>query len=286
MKSTLKNQKICFVGAGSMAEAIARGLIDRKKAHADHVFMINLHNQNRLEELRKRYGVQTHSDSKIKSRFVQDADIIILAMKPKDVESALKQIKPLLSKDQLLISVIAGLTIKTIYKFLDTPIAVARTMPNTSSTIGFGATGISFSDEMLAEHKEQALEIFESVGIVRIVEEKQLDIVTGLSGSGPAYIYYMMEAMIQAGVEGGLSEETAKELTVQTVLGAANMVKMTNEEPGNLRRKVTSPGGTTQAALELMETGKFPETVRQAVLRASERAGELSALIINPKQSE
>ena len=281
MNAALKKQKICFVGAGSMAEAIIRGLIEQKKARADHIFVVNRHNQNRLEELRKKYGVQTNPDSKIKNKFIADADILVLAMKPKDVEAALQQLQPLLKKDQLLISVIAGLTMKTISSILNVEVPIARTMPNTSSTIGLGATGISFSNHINPEQQELALEIFQSIGIVSIVEEEKLDIVTGLSGSGPAYIYYMIESMINAGVEGGLTEDTAKELAVQTVLGAANMVKMTKEEPAILRQKVTSPGGTTQAAIEMLDQNHFSETVKKAVLRAAERAGEMGALIIS-----
>jgi pyrroline-5-carboxylate reductase len=285
MSSSLKNKKICFVGAGSMAEAIVRGLIDKKKAHADKIFIVNRHNQNRLQELRKRYGVQTHPDTKVKNKFIRDADIIVLAMKPRDVVEALQQLKPLIHENQLLVSVIAGLSISTMNDILCMHIPIVRTMPNTSSRIGFGATGMSFSNHVLPQHQSLALDIFQSIGMISIVEEQQLDIVTGLSGSGPAYIYYMIESMIQAGVEGGLNDEQAKELTLQTVLGAANMVKMTNEEPAILRKKVTSPGGTTQAAIELLEDNHFSDTVKKAVLRAAEKSAEMGAALI-PQKSE
>lgn len=284
MSSSLRKQKICFMGAGSMAEAIVRGLVEHKKARADYVFIVNRHNQNRLEELRKKYGIQTNPDSKIKNKFIQDADIIVLAMKPKDVEDALNQLQPLLKPNQLIISVIAGLTIKTISSILNTNHSIVRTMPNTSSTIGFGATGMSFSEQISPEQQELAIEIFQSIGTVSIVKEQHLDIVTGLSGSGPAYIYYMLESMINAGIEGGLTSDIAKELAVQTVLGAANMVKMTNEEPNILRKKVTSPGGTTQAAIEMLDTHHFSETVKKAVLRAAERANEMGGMIISKPQ--
>lgn len=268
-----------------MAEAIVRGLIDRKRAHADHIFIVNQHNQNRLTELRKRYGIQTNPDRKVKNKFIQEADIVILAVKPKDTLETLQQLKPLLHKNQLLVSVVAGLSISTMNDMLNIHLPIVRTMPNTSSSIGLGATGMSFSTRVLPLHQELAMDIFQSIGIISIVEEQHLDTVTGLSGSGPAYIYYMIESMIQAGVEGGLNAEQAKDLTIQTVLGAANMVKMTNEEPSALRQKVTSPGGTTQAAMVILEENHFSETVKKAVLRAAERAAEMGGVLI-PKKSE
>lgn len=267
-----------------MAEALVRGLIEKKKAHADHIFIVNQHNQNRLAELRKRYGVQTNPDIKVKNKFIQEADIVILAMKPKDVIEALQQVKPLLNKNQLLVSVIAGLSISTMNDMLSIHLPIIRTMPNTSSSIGLGATGMSFSTHVLPKHQELAMDIFQSIGIISIVEEQHLDTVTGLSGSGPAYIYYMIESMIQAGVEGGLNAEQAKDLTVQTVLGAANMVKMTNEEPAILRQKVTSPGGTTQAAMAILDENHFSDTVKKAVLRAAERAAEMGSSLIPMKR--
>ncbi|CAM3399082.1 pyrroline-5-carboxylate reductase [Marinicrinis lubricantis] len=284
-KPILANKKICFVGAGAMAEAILRGVIDKGIAHADHVFVVNRHNQNRLQELRRTYGVQIHSDKKVQERFIADADIVLLAMKPKDVEEALGQIKASVHKPQLIISVIAGLSIQSMLQYLESDLAIARTMPNTSSTIGLGATGISFSAQVTEDQRSMTMAIFEAIGIAEVVEEPLLEVVTGVSGSGPAYVYYFIEQLVEAAVEGGLSLETAKKLAVQTVLGAASMVQETGEEPAVLRKKVTSPNGTTQAALEKMDELGFPNAVKQAVHRSSERARELGALMeIRPKE--
>lgn len=258
-----------------MAEAIIRGLINTKKASPKHIFAFNRSNQNRLSELHRNYGIQAVLDSGDKERILQDADIVVLAMKPKDAAMAMKDIAPLLVKQPLLISVIAGLTIHKLERMAGPSIPIVRTMPNTSSTIGLGATGISFSDTVSPEQQLLAEDIFNSIGIVRIVKEEHLDIVTGLSGSGPAYVYLMIEKMIEAGVEGGLAEDAAAELAVQTVLGAAQMLNHTKESPASLRIKVTSPGGTTQAALEVLDKEGFSTSLKKAILRAAERAREL-----------
>jgi pyrroline-5-carboxylate reductase len=233
-----------------------------------------------LQELGTAYGVDTcvaGSDS-FKMR-LSASDVIFLAMKPKDAGEALKTLAPHLHSQQLIVSVIAGLSIATISALIGDQIPVVRTMPNTSSTISLGATGISFSNSVSESQKQLALQMFNATGISVVVDEPLLDVVTGVSGSGPAYLYYMMEAMIRAGEQLGLSPEVARQLTVQTVIGAGEMVRQTGELPEALRHKVTSPNGTTQAALETMAAHNFQPTVEAAVKRASERAGELGQMI-------
>ncbi|GAA4857536.1 pyrroline-5-carboxylate reductase ProI [Paenibacillus vulneris] len=277
---SLSNAKITFVGAGSMAEAIVRGLTSQKDADASRITMINRQDTERLQKLHESYGVSYVTELTDKDRVTSEADVVVVAFKPKDAIEGLKALAPLLNRSQLLVSVIAGLSIATIEAILGSAgQPIARTMPNTSSSIGLGATGISFSSQVTKEQQQLAIDMFASTGIVSVVEESKLDIVTGVSGSGPAYIYYMMEAMIEGGIRGGLSPEAARELTVQTVLGAANMVKLTGEEPADLRRKVTSPNGTTQAAIEMLDQYDFSSGVAKAVLRAAERAGELGEAI-------
>lgn len=270
---------ITFYGAGSMAEAIVRGLIDKSVAKPEQISMINRSSQERLDFLSSTYGVSVAGDAQSKKDLLQGASILVLAMKPKDAGEALKALGPLLSEDQLIISVIAGLSINTIQALLGRKQPVARTMPNTSSSIGLGATGIAFSSEVSAERSQQVLSIFEAVGLVSVIPEEQMDILTGISGSGPAYIYYMMEAMIAGGTEGGLSPEQARELTVQTVLGAASMMIQTGEDPALLRKAITSPNGSTQAALEVFEGAGFTETVKAAVRRCAERSREMGAAV-------
>ncbi|MDF2715746.1 MAG: pyrroline-5-carboxylate reductase [Paenibacillus sp.] len=277
--TAMLQEKIAFIGAGSIAESIFRGLIEKGIAVPENIYAANRQNDERLQYLRDTYGIQASRHPQELERRVREADIVVLNMKPKDAASGIAEIRHLFRQDQLIVSVIAGISIETLQRFLGGTFPIARTMPNTSSTIGLGATGISFSETVSPQQRRTALTLFEAVGVVAVVEEHKLDIVTGVSGSGPAYIYYIMEAMIAAGVEGGLSEESARELTIQTVLGAAQMVKTTNEAPSELRRKVTSPNGTTQAAIELLEENRVAESVGRAVFRAAERAREMGKQI-------
>ncbi|MUG44627.1 pyrroline-5-carboxylate reductase [Paenibacillus woosongensis] len=279
INNTNNAPSICFYGAGSMAEAIVRGLIHRKVALPESITMLNRSNQERLAHLESAYGIKTGRSDAEKESSLLSASVIVLAMKPKDAGEALKALGPKLSQEQLIVSVIAGLSIFTIQALLGYKAPIARTMPNTSSSIGFGATGISFSAEVNETQTAQVLKMFEAVGTVQVIPEEQMEILTGVSGSGPAYIYYMMEAMIEAGIEGGLSVEQARELTVQTVLGAAAMMKETGEEPAKLRKDITSPNGSTQAALETLAAGSFNATVKAAVHRAAERSKEMGEAV-------
>jgi pyrroline-5-carboxylate reductase len=273
--ASLGGAAICFYGAGSMAEAILRGLAEAQLAKPGNITVLNRSNAERLAELRERYGVIPADTDAKKATALSSADVVILGMKPKDAANAIRTLQHILRPDQLIISVIAGLSISTIQQLLGRDQPVVRTMPNTSSTIGLGATGISFSSSVSAERRELALAMFSAVGMTAVVEEPLIEAVNGVSGSGPAYVYYLMEAMIEAGVQLGLSPEAAKALTVQTVRGAAEMVYSTEENPGELRRKVTSPNGTTQAAIETLARFDFQEGMKQAIVRCAERAREM-----------
>ncbi|WP_068775452.1 pyrroline-5-carboxylate reductase [Paenibacillus sp. FJAT-26967] len=279
MSNRTFNQRIAFVGAGSMAEAIFRGLIQRGITKPEQIFVSNRQNAQRLSELEELYKVETSSDARTKQERIRNADIVVLCMKPKDVESSFADLKPLLTERQLIVSVIAGLTIHKMELLLEKMVPIVRTMPNTSSTIGLGATGISFSSTVTEEQQAVAINLFEAVGIVSVVEEDHIEIVTGISGSGPAYVYSFMESLIQAGVKGGLSAEESRRLTLQTVLGAVRMMELTGEEPAELRRKITSPNGSTLAALQTLEKYKFEEAVAGAVSSAAKRAREMGAEI-------
>ncbi|WP_274650527.1 pyrroline-5-carboxylate reductase [Paenibacillus humicola] len=274
-KPEIGSLRFCFYGAGSMAEAIVRGLLERGLTRPEQIGVLNRQNADRLYELSERYGVRPAAEGAAKEAILREADVIFLAMKPKDAADAIRRLEGVVSPRQLIVSVIAGLSIATMETILGRKMAIVRTMPNTSSTIGLGATGISYSDSVTAGQKAVAESVFQAVGLTAVVAEPLLDVVTGVSGSGPAYIYYMMEAMIEAGRKLGLTGEAARELTVQTVLGAASMVKATGEDPAELRRKVTSPNGTTQAAIETLDARGFTEGVIGAVERAAGRAGEL-----------
>ena len=280
MNNALYGKKILFIGAGSMAEAILRGLVEQSVANPKRIAISNRSNKDKLQLLEDQYGVSTLQDPEQINLCAAASDIIVLAMKPIDAPKAILAYRNIFHEKQLLISVIAGLSIQVIHDLLgNNQIPIARTMPNTSSSIGLGMTGISFSSNTQVDHRSLTLEMFQSIGQVLQTEEDQLHILTGISGSGPAYIYYMMEALISGGIKGGLSQEDALNLTVSTVLGAASMVQQTGIDPAILRKKVTSPNGTTQAALEKLDSYQFPEAVENAVLRCAERSGEIAQII-------
>ncbi|WP_373229657.1 pyrroline-5-carboxylate reductase [Cohnella sp.] len=279
LSSSSSGLSLCFYGAGAIAEAILRGLIESKLANPKQISVMNRQNADRLQELNRLYDIVPAATDMEKNIALGSSDVIILGMKPKDSADALKALQPLLRPEQLIISVIAGLSISTIHELLGRPQPVVRTMPNTSSTIGLGATGISFSESVSTKQRELAHAMFQAIGITAIVDEPLIEAVNGVSGTGPAYVYYLMEAMISAGIELGLTPEAAKELTVQTVRGAAEMVKATGESPSDLRRKVTSPNGTTQAALEVLEQFSFQQGMNKAIIRCAERAKEMGEAI-------
>jgi len=277
---TLSGQNILFLGAGSIAEAIVRGLVARHAAKPERVTVTNRFNRERLERLRAAYGVQAEQNPDRVRKLAAQADVVVLAMKPADAPAALLAYRGLFADKQLIVSVIAGLSIGVIRELLGNGrLPVARTMPNTSSSIGLGMTGISFSEGMPEDKQQLTLEMFRAVGDTVLTREEDLHILTGISGSGPAYVYYFAEALISGGLQGGLSQEDAKALAVSTLLGAANMIRETGENPAELRRKVTSPNGTTQAAIETLERYSFKEAVEQAVIRCAARSREIADTI-------
>lgn len=270
----LRNVRIGFLGAGSIVEAMLDGIIKKELLPQDQILVTNRSNDEQLDKLSKRFGVQTTRDMDL---LMKQSDILILAMKPKDSQEACLALREQISERHLVISLIAGVATELLTDWLNTSCPIIRTMPNTSSAVGLSATGISQGQFATKEHLALASKIFESIGAVYAVPEAELDIVTGLSGSGPAYIYYLVEAMEGAGAQAGLSPVMARQLTVQTLLGAAHMLIHTSEEPAVLRRKVTSPGGTTQAGLEVLEHYEVKQAISSAILRATERSRELGA---------
>lgn len=267
----LNDQTIGFLGAGSMAEAIISGLLDKQLLPAKHIIVTNRTERTRLQQLENDYGIQTTTDH---ATLVSQSDILILAMKPKDV-SDIQQNKASLREDQLILSVLAGISTDHISQLLGRPIPVIRAMPNTSSAVGCSATGLAAGAHVRPNHLETAQTIFQSIGKAAVVDEDQMDIVTGLAGSGPAFIYSMIEAMEEAGIQGGLDPQTTKTLARQTLFGVAQMLQQTGKEPEELRQKIMSPGGTTVAGLDTLQSNGFTESVQAAVHRSAERAEEL-----------
>ncbi|WP_274307147.1 pyrroline-5-carboxylate reductase [Solibacillus daqui] len=264
-------QKIIFIGAGSIAEALIHGWVENNVIQPECVYISNRSNQQRLQQLSSKYGVQ----KLVGYEQLTGADLIILAVKPKDARLAMDAIKPFIEPNVSILSVLAGISIATIEEHLgERPIA--RVMPNTSATIGMSASGIAFNKLINDEQHAQYIQMLEAVGIVIEVEEDKLHAVTALSGSGPAYLYYLVEAFERVGAEFGLSKEIVRELMIQTIAGSAEMLKSVNEEPEVLRKKVTSPGGTTEAGIKALEAMAFNDAIANCIRSAENRSRELA----------
>lgn len=274
MKGEIGMKTIVFVGAGSMAEAVIAGIIERGAIEPKNVHVMNRSDDNKLNSLQRKYGISIVCKDKIALR---KANLVVLATKPKDIHQAMGDIRPLLTNQVAVLSVIAGISIDTIEKALGQR-PIARSMPNTSATIGKSATGIAMNAAVDNQMRGHVLGLLESIGLVKIVEEDDLHVVTALSGSGPAYVYYLAEALEEAAMDRGLSKEVARSLIIQTLEGAAAMLKETGTEPSELRNNVTSPGGTTEAGLHALENGLFKKVIAQCIGKAEARSRELGAL--------
>ncbi len=268
----LAEKQLFFAGAGAISEAMLKGLLEAGVVPAEQITVSNRKNRERLFQLGQNYGIHI---SQQREQEIAAADIIILAMKPFDIHQALQAIGASITPQQLVISVAAGVSTETIEAQLATGVPVIRAMPNTSSFVQASATAISRGRYATLEHLEQGKQIFAAIGSVSEVAEQQLDAVTGLSGSGPAYIYYVIECLMQAGQQVGLSEETCRELLIQTLYGSAKMLKATGKNPQELRKQVTSPNGTTMAGLAVLEQGELSDLLARAVEQATRRATEM-----------
>ncbi|MFW2388159.1 MAG: pyrroline-5-carboxylate reductase [Polyangiales bacterium] len=265
---------IAFIGAGNMAGALIRGLVRTATVPADQIIAADP-DAARREALEHELDVRTTGDN---AEAIQESSVVILATKPQVFREMLPGVASALQPDTLLISVAAGIPTRLIERALPEGARVVRTMPNTPALVGAGATAIAGGGQATEEDLELAEILFRSVGISVRVPEGQLDAVTGLSGSGPAYVFAMVEALRDAGMREGLSEEDALKLASQTVFGASRLLRDTKESPGVLRERVTSPGGTTRAGLDALEAAGFSDAVIGAVRAATRRSVELGRI--------
>ncbi len=263
---------IAFVGAGSMAEAMISGITTRSNLTSNQITVMNRSNSDRLSFLQTAYGVET---THYYEKLLKDASIVVLAIKPKDVFAALSSIKPYLRDDMLLISVVAGVSMTDIELIINRNLAIIRTMPNTSAAIGKSATAIAQNRFVTNDQLQLATSLLETIGQVTLMDEEQLDAVTGLSGSGPAYIYYLIEAMEQSAERIGLGKEDAKALILQTIIGAAEMLHNSSKTPQILRKEITSPGGTTEAGLKILESKQVQEAFVECIVEATAQSKRL-----------
>lgn len=264
-----KDERFAIVGAGNMGLALMRGLID-SGVEPSQIAVTNKR-FSRSQSIAEQFGVRA---VEMNADAVRDAGIILLAVKPQIFGKVLPEIRHEVG-DALVISVAAGISTERIEKALEPGARVIRAMPNTPATIKQAATALSPGTHATERDMELAVAVFEEIGRVAVVEEIHLDAITGLCGSGPAYVFLIIEAFADAGVNVGLSREVATELAVQTIQGAARLLQETNEHPGKLKDQVTSPGGTAIAGLHTLEEGGLRTTIMNAVKAAAQRSREL-----------
>ena len=267
------DKTIGFLGGGNMAEALIRGLVRGDHIAPDHV-LVSGPRAERLAELSDAYGVRTTTSNR---ELAAASQILVLAVKPQILDQVLLEVTGSINPGTLVISVAAGVSSATIERRMPSGARVVRAMPNTPALVGAGATAVSRGAHAEAADVDLARFVFDAVGITVVLDEAQLDAVTGLSGSGPAYIFLILEALADAGVKVGLSRRTAQKLAAQTVMGSAKLLLDTDGHPGQLKDMVTSPGGTAIAGLHTLEQGGMRTTLINAVEAATLRSRELGA---------
>jgi pyrroline-5-carboxylate reductase len=267
----LRDRKIGVIGGGKMGGALIDGMISRGLVQPSAVTVSDTLAERR-EELKARCGVTVTADNRIA---VRDADLVILAVKPQNMAEVLADLVHDLTARPVIVSIAAGISTAFIEGSCPAPLRVIRVMPNTPAMVGAGATALTRGRNATAEDLALGREIFAAVGMTVEVEEDLMDVVTGLSGSGPAYAFLFIEALTEAGVGLGLAPETALGLASQTLLGAATLCLRGEKSPAELRAMVTSPGGTTLEGLKALNAGGFREAVVAAVAAATERSREL-----------
>jgi pyrroline-5-carboxylate reductase len=263
-------KRLAVIGVGSMGSAVVRGLLKVKWTTADQVVGAHPRGQ-RASELSKGLGIEVVTDA---AKAVQGADVVLLGVKPQILPDVLESLRGKLRKGQLVISVAAGIPTSAIEDVLP-GIPVVRSMPNLAATVGMGATAICAGAHATKEHMALAREVFAAVGTVEEVPEKLMDAVTGLSGTGPMYVFHLVEAMADAGVKVGLSRDVAARLALQTLIGSAHLARDSHLHSAALKDQVTSPGGTAIAALHVLRREGFQAIVMDAVEAATRRAKEL-----------
>ena len=269
--SILASHTIGFIGGGNMAEALIRGLVRGGHVPADRVHASGPRRE-RLEELAAAYGIHVTTDNRA---VAEVAGLLVLSVKPQIMDKVLREIGDVLTPGTLVISIAAGVDTEAIESSVPDGVRVVRAMPNTPALVGAGATAIAAGRHASEADLTAARAVFDAVGITVALDESHLDAVTGLSGSGPAYIFLILEALADAGVKVGLSRRDAQRLAAQTVMGSAKLLLETDEHPGRLKDMVTSPGGTAIAGLHTLEEGGLRTTLINAVETATKRAREL-----------
>lgn len=267
----LKNKKLAVIGVGKLGEALISGLLKKDAIDAADVCGTVGH-ESSLTRVKERLNIDVKLDNKTA---VKGRDLILLAVKPQNMDNVLKEIAPEITKDQLIISVAASVTTSFVETRLPAGIPVVRAMPNTPSVMNVGMAGLCTGSGASEKHKQMAEAIFKCVGETVFVDESLMDGVTALSASGPAYLYVVIESLAEAGVKLGIPRDISTLLAAQTMLGSAHMVLDSKAHPALLKDMVTTPAGCTIDGLMELEEGKLRVTLIKAVVKAAERAREL-----------
>lgn len=268
----MKNATIGFIGGGNMARSLIGGLCQSGLPPAS--LHVSEPDETRRQALHDDYGISVHADNQM---VVDACEVVVLAVKPQALRQVISELQPGPSDGKLYLTIAAGIRTDAIAQWLGGERAIVRAMPNTPALVRSGATGLFANRHVNHEQKDLAESILRAVGLtVWVEEEAQMDAVTAVSGSGPAYFFLIMEAMEKAGVKLGLPEETARLLTLQTAFGAAKLALEIEEDPGQLRRNVTSPGGTTEQAIFTLQDRQLEAIFEQALQAARDRARELA----------
>ena len=270
MSTSLTNKCIGFIGVGVMGSSIIKSLL-MKSITSDQICIADK-SPDKLDQLKSQYQVEVKEIAAIG----KGCNVIFLAVKPQDLADVLNELKQTIQPETVVISIAAGKTIKFIEDQLQTNNPVIRAMPNTPAQIGKGISAIAAGAKVSNDELKIATELFLTTGEVVVVTEDKIDAVTALSGSGPAYFFYFIEAMVKAGVELGLTDEIASKLAIETISGSAAMLKESNLDAATLRKNVTSPKGTTAAALEVFSNGDLENIILKAMSAAKNRAQELA----------
>ncbi|MBP3192645.1 pyrroline-5-carboxylate reductase [Natronogracilivirga saccharolytica] len=267
----LKDKKITIIGAGKMGETLASRFLSTGTLSRDQLFITAKH-ESRVAYFDEKFGIKGSTDN---AAAVKNADIILLCVKPQIAPKVIELIRESINQDQLVISIMAGYTLEQLQKALVLPLPVIRAMPNTPSEIGAGMTVLASGNQTNGDHIAFAKALFDTVGETTVLDEKYFDAVTGLSASGPAFIYMVIEALAEGGVKCGLPRDVSTTLVTQACLGAARMVAETGQHPAILKDHVTTPAGCTIDGLLKLEEGGLRVTMIKAVDEAARRAKEL-----------
>ncbi|MFO7582347.1 pyrroline-5-carboxylate reductase [Guyparkeria sp.] len=275
--------RIAFIGGGNMAAALIGGMLQNAPAGARPSIVVSEPDDERRRGLAERLDIETTADN---AAALAGAQLVVLAVKPQMMQAVAEDLAPHVAAGQLVVSIAAGIPVSALQAWLDGHRAVVRAMPNTPSMVGCGATGLFAAEGVSAEQRSDAESLMRAVGVVQwLEEESQIDEITALSGSGPAYVFYLMESMQAAAEELGMEPAVARLLTLETVYGAAKLALAADESPAELRRRVSSPGGTTERAIRELDESGVREAFGRAVRASRDRSRELAAKMGESGQS-